>query len=39
MIGLLKIIKQIYYNFQSHKYSPQAIHDAVRNFYVQAQDP
>ena len=39
MIGLLTLIKQICYNFQSHKYSPQAIHDAVRKFYLQAQNP
>ena len=39
MIGLLKIIKQICYNFHIHKYSPQAIHDALRKFYVQARYP
>ena len=37
MIGLLKIIKNICYNFQSHKYSPHAIHDALHKLYVQAQ--
>ena len=38
VIGLLKIIKQICYNIQSHKYSQQDIHDTIRKFYVQAQD-
>ena len=33
------MIKHIYDNFQSHNYSLHAIHDAVRKFYVQAQDP
>ena len=39
VIDMLKMIKQIYYNFQSYKYSPQAIRDAVRKFCVQYQDP
>ena len=39
VIGLLKMIKHICYNFQGHRYSPQAIHDVVRKFYVQSQDP
>ena len=37
VIGLLKMIKQICYNLKSQKYSPQAIHDAVCEFYVQSQ--
>ena len=35
VIGLIKMNKQICYNFQSHKYSPLAIHDAVLKLYVQ----
>ena len=32
-IELLKTIKNITYNYQSQKYTPQAIHDAKRRFY------
>jgi hypothetical protein len=32
-IELLKMIKNITYNYQSQKYTPQAIHDAKKRFY------
>ena len=36
LIGLIKTIKHICYKFQSREYSPKAIHDVLRKFYVQA---
>jgi hypothetical protein len=37
-IGLLQAIKGIVYNFQSEKYRPMAIHEAMRRFYMIYQD-
>ena len=36
LIGLIKTIKHICYKFQSREYSPKAVHDVLRKFYVQA---
>jgi hypothetical protein len=33
-LGLLKIIKDLVYNFQSQKYQPQAMHESARRFYL-----
>ena len=36
-LSLLAAIKKICYNFQSQKYSPQSIHEAMRKFYTTHQ--
>ena len=38
VIGLIKLVKQMCYNFQSHNYAPQAIHDNMRKFELLQQD-
>ena len=37
VIGILRLIKRLMYNYQSHKYSSQAVHEALRNFYTLQQ--
>jgi hypothetical protein len=38
VIELLKTIQKICYNFETQKYMPHAVHEAVRRFYLLRQD-
>ena len=38
-LGLLKSIKQIAFNFESQKFEPHTIHDAMKQFYSHKQGP
>ena len=38
-LGLLRAIKQIAFNFESQKFEPHAIHDAIKQFYTFRQGP
>ena len=38
-LGLLKSIKQIAFNFESQKFEPHTIHDAMKQFYAHKQGP
>ena len=34
IIGLLRLIKQLIYNYQSYKYLCQVVHESLRKFYA-----
>ena len=37
VIGLLRLIKRLMYNYQSHKYSIRVVHKALRKLYTLQQ--
>jgi len=38
VIELLKLIQAQIYNYQSHKYPPEAVHEAIQKFYTLSQE-